>query len=34
MQLGPHRTAWMELVPSRADGHTLTLTVGVLWVLD
>lgn len=34
MQLSPHHTAWMELVPSSADSNTLPLTVGVLWVLD
>lgn len=29
MQLGLHHTAWMEPVPSRADGEMLLLTVGV-----
>lgn len=34
MQLGPHRTAWMELAPSRADSNMLPWSVGILWVLD
>lgn len=29
MQLGPHHTAWMELVPSKADSDTWPLTLSV-----